>query len=114
MPKFYITTAIDYVNNVPHLGTAYEKIAADALARYKRIAGFDTRFLMGNDEHSTNVEKAAREKGLEPEGLLRPDGRHVPGCLEAPRHLLRRFHPHDRAAAQPGVAGALREDRGAG
>ena len=66
MPKFYLTTAIDYVNNLPHLGTAYEKIAADAIARYKRLAGFDTRFLMGNDEHSTNVEKAAREKGLDP------------------------------------------------
>jgi methionyl-tRNA synthetase len=66
MPKFYITTAIDYVNNAPHLGTAYEKIAADAIARYKRLAGFDTRFLMGNDEHSTNVEKAAREQGLSP------------------------------------------------
>lgn len=66
MNKFYITTAIDYVNSVPHLGTAYEKIAADAIARYKRLAGFDTRFLMGNDEHSTNVEKAAREKGLDP------------------------------------------------
>jgi methionyl-tRNA synthetase len=65
-PKFYITTAIDYVNNVPHLGTAYEKIAADAIARYKRLAGYDTRFLMGNDEHSTNVEKAAREKGQSP------------------------------------------------
>ncbi|HZI88899.1 MAG TPA: methionine--tRNA ligase, partial [Candidatus Polarisedimenticolia bacterium] len=66
MPKFYLTTAIDYVNNLPHLGTAYEKIAADAIARYKRLAGFDTHFLMGNDEHSTNVEKAAREKGLDP------------------------------------------------
>jgi len=66
MAKFYLTTAIDYVNNLPHLGTAYEKIAADAIARYKRLAGFDTRFLMGNDEHSTNVEKAAREKGLDP------------------------------------------------
>jgi methionyl-tRNA synthetase len=64
--KFYITTAIDYVNNVPHLGTAYEKIAADAIARYKRLLGFDTRFLMGNDEHSTNVEKAAKEQGLDP------------------------------------------------
>ncbi len=67
MPKYYITTAIDYVNNVPHLGTAYEKIAADAIARYKRLAGFDTHFLMGNDEHSTNVEKAAREQGLSPQ-----------------------------------------------
>jgi len=66
MAKFYLTTAIDYVNNLPHLGTAYEKIAADAIARYKRLAGFDTRFLMGNDEHSINVEKAAREKGLDP------------------------------------------------
>ncbi|HEX7077141.1 MAG TPA: methionine--tRNA ligase [Candidatus Eisenbacteria bacterium] len=66
MPTFYITTAIDYVNNVPHIGTAYEKIAADAIARYKRLAGFDTRFLMGNDEHSTNVEKAALEKGIPP------------------------------------------------
>ena len=67
MSKFYLTTAIDYVNNLPHLGTAYEKVAADAIARYKRMAGFDTRFLMGNDEHSTNVEKAAREKGMSPQ-----------------------------------------------
>jgi methionyl-tRNA synthetase len=67
MAKFYVTTAIDYVNNVPHIGTAYEKIAADALARYKRLQGFDTYFLMGNDEHSSNVEKAAREQGLSPE-----------------------------------------------
>lgn len=66
MAKFYITTAIDYVNSAPHIGTAYEKVAADAIARYKRLAGFDTRFLMGNDEHSTNVEKAARGKGLDP------------------------------------------------
>jgi methionyl-tRNA synthetase len=64
--KFYITTAIDYVNDRPHVGTAYEKIAADAIARYKRLAGFDTRFLMGNDEHSANVERAARAQGLAP------------------------------------------------
>ena len=66
MPKFYLTTAIDYVNNKPHVGTAYEKIAADAIARYKRHAGFDTHFLMGNDEHSANVAKAAQEEGLSP------------------------------------------------
>ena len=65
--KFYLTTAIDYVNSAPHLGTAYEKIAADTIARFKRLAGFDTRFLMGNDEHSINVEKAARERGMEPQ-----------------------------------------------
>jgi methionyl-tRNA synthetase len=64
---YYLTTAIDYVNARPHLGTAYEKIGADCLARYKRLAGFDTYFLMGTDEHSTNVEKEARKLGKEPQ-----------------------------------------------
>ncbi len=63
---FYITCAIDYVNSNPHLGTAYEKIAADALARYHRLAGREVYFLMGTDEHSLNVERAAREQGLSP------------------------------------------------
>jgi methionyl-tRNA synthetase len=66
MAKFYLTTAIDYVNSRPHLGTAYEKVTADIIARYKRLAGFDTYFLMGNDEHSLNVYKQALELGLEP------------------------------------------------
>jgi methionyl-tRNA synthetase len=63
--KFYITTAIDYVNQKPHLGTAYEKIGADCMARYKRLCGYRTYFLMGNDEHSTNVEKEARRRGMD-------------------------------------------------
>ena len=66
MKRFYLTTAIDYVNSQPHLGTAYEKVCADVIARYKRLAGFDTRFLMGNDEHSQNVYKKAIEQGLDP------------------------------------------------
>jgi methionyl-tRNA synthetase len=66
MSRFYLTTAIDYVNSAPHLGTAYEKICADVIARYKRLCGFDTRFLMGNDEHSQNVFKRATELGLSP------------------------------------------------
>ena len=66
MPRFYLTTAIDYVNSRPHLGTAYEKIAADVIARYKRLAGFDVHFVMGNDEHSQNVFRKARELGEEP------------------------------------------------
>jgi methionyl-tRNA synthetase len=65
-PRFYLTTAIDYVNSPPHLGTAYEKITADAIARYKRLAGFETWFVMGNDEHSQNVYKRAKEQGLDP------------------------------------------------
>ena len=66
MPRFYLTTAIDYVNSRPHLGTAYEKICADVVARYKRLCGVETWFLMGNDEHSQNVYKSAQEQGLDP------------------------------------------------
>jgi methionyl-tRNA synthetase len=64
--RFYLTTAIDYVNGRPHLGTAYEKITADAVARARRLLGHDVLFLMGNDEHSQKVEKAARDQGLDP------------------------------------------------
>ena len=63
---FYITTAIDYVNSRPHLGTAYEKVTADVIARYKRLRGVDTHFVMGNDEHSQNVYRRARELGEDP------------------------------------------------
>ena len=66
MARFYLTTAIDYVNSRPHLGTAYEKVAADVIARYRRLRGADTRFLMGNDEHSQNVYRRGRELGLDP------------------------------------------------
>ena len=52
MSRFYLTTAIDYVNSRPHLGTAYEKITADVIARYRRLTGMSTYFVMGNDEHS--------------------------------------------------------------
>ena len=64
--RYFLTTAIDFVNSKPHLGTAYEKITADIIARYRRLAGFDTHFLMGNDEHSQNVFKKAAEQGKDP------------------------------------------------
>jgi methionyl-tRNA synthetase len=64
--KYFLTTAIDYVNSRPHLGTAYEKITADVIARYHRLKGDDTFFLMGNDEHSQNVFKRAQEQGKDP------------------------------------------------
>jgi methionyl-tRNA synthetase len=67
MTRFYLTTAIDYVNSRPHLGTAYEKVAADVIARYKRLCGIDTHFVMGNDEHSQNVFRRARELGEDPQ-----------------------------------------------
>ena len=66
MERFYLTTAIDYVNSRPHLGTAYEKVTADVIARYRRLCGASTQFVMGNDEHSQNVFQRATELGLDP------------------------------------------------
>ena len=62
--KLYLTTAIDYVNSRPHVGTAYEKIAADCIARAHRRLGFDVLFVMGNDEHSDERRESARAEGL--------------------------------------------------
>ncbi|HEY3317787.1 MAG TPA: methionine--tRNA ligase [Coriobacteriia bacterium] len=67
MRPFYLTTPIYYVNSVPHLGTAYTTIAADALARYRRLAGDDVRFLTGLDEHGQKVAQAAAEAGVSPQ-----------------------------------------------
>jgi methionyl-tRNA synthetase len=64
--RFYITTPIYYVNDVPHIGHAYTTIAADILARYHRIRGYRVFFLTGTDEHGQKVEKAALEKGRTP------------------------------------------------
>jgi len=64
--KFYITTPIYYVNDVPHIGHAYTTIAADTLARYHRLLGEAVFFLTGTDEHGQKVEKAAQDRGLTP------------------------------------------------
>ena len=63
---FYVTTPIYYVNDVPHIGHAYTTIAADILARYKRLEGYQVFFLTGTDEHGQKVEKAAQERGVDP------------------------------------------------
>ncbi|HET9870350.1 MAG TPA: class I tRNA ligase family protein, partial [bacterium] len=68
-PTFYVTTPIYYVNDVPHIGHAYATIGADALARFKRMDGFDVFFLTGTDEHGQKIAKTAKEKGLEPKQL---------------------------------------------
>lgn len=65
MKKFYITTAIDYVNANPHLGHAYEKICADVIARWHRLKGEDVFFLTGTDENAQKNEQAAKQAGIE-------------------------------------------------
>lgn len=67
MPKFYLTTAIDYSNGDPHLGHALEKVGADAIARYRRLRGDAVHFLMGMDEHSQSVIQAAAKADVSPQ-----------------------------------------------
>jgi methionyl-tRNA synthetase len=62
--KFYITTAIDYVNASPHLGHGYEKITADVIARWHRLKGDEVHFLTGTDENAQKNAQAAKEKGM--------------------------------------------------
>jgi methionyl-tRNA synthetase len=66
---YYITTAISYPNGRPHLGHAYEAIAADAIARTQRMAGRDVFFQTGTDEHGLKMAQAARDRGVEPQAL---------------------------------------------
>src|SRR3954468_19083724 len=63
---FYLTTAISYPNGPPHIGHAYEAIAADVVARFQRLRGRDVFFMTGTDEHGLKMAQAARERGVEP------------------------------------------------
>lgn len=69
-PAFYITTPIYYCNDVPHIGHAYTTLACDVMARFKRLDGFDVKFLTGTDEHGLKVEQAARDRGISPQELV--------------------------------------------
>lgn len=64
--KYYITTAIAYTSGKPHIGNTYEFVLADAIARYKRMKGFDVYFQTGTDEHGQKIEQKAREAGISP------------------------------------------------
>src|SRR5580700_7546039 len=64
--RYYLTTAIDYPNSRPHIGTAFEKLGADVQARYRRMEGYEVFFLMGNDENTIKFAKRAAELGQEP------------------------------------------------
>ncbi len=65
-PTFYITTPIYYPSNRLHIGNSYCTVAADAMARYKRLAGYDVYFLTGTDEHGQKLERRAQEEGVTP------------------------------------------------
>jgi methionyl-tRNA synthetase len=69
MARFYVTTPIYYVNDLPHIGHIYTTVVADAFARYHRLAGDEVYFLTGTDEHGQNIERAARREGVSPLAL---------------------------------------------
>ena len=69
--RYYLTTAISYPNGRPHIGHAYELIATDAIARFKRLDGYDVLFLTGTDEHGIKMLQTARSLGIEPVELAR-------------------------------------------
>nr|MDO8087423.1 methionine--tRNA ligase [Candidatus Sigynarchaeum springense] len=69
-PKFYVTTPIYYVNDSPHVGSAYTTTAADIIARFYRLLGYDVFFLTGTDEHGQKLENAAKEAGMDPKSFV--------------------------------------------
>ena len=62
--KFYITTAIAYTSRKPHIGNSYEIVLTDAIARYKRLQGYDVFMLTGTDEHGQKIEEYAEKAGV--------------------------------------------------
>lgn len=70
MEKFYISTAIAYTSGKPHIGNTYEIVLADAIARYKRLKGYDVYFQTGTDEHGQKIELKALENGVNPQEFV--------------------------------------------
>lgn len=82
MSRFYLTTPIYYVNDLPHIGHIYTTVVADTLARYRRMAGDDVFFLTGTDEHGQNIERAAARENVSP--------------LQLADRVVARYHDHWR------------------
>ena len=105
MSAFYITTAIEYANGEPHLGHAFEKIGADAIARYRRLRGDTVHLLVGTDDHGLKVARAAqaadRTPGEQAERISaafrRTIGSGTPGPVT--KRLVEAFHRHTRELA---------------
>ena len=96
--KFYITTPIYYPSDKLHIGHTYCTVATDAIARYKRMCGYDVMFLTGTDEHGQKIEEKAKAAGVTPKQFVDnivegPGG--VRDAVEADEHLQRPLHPHD-------------------
>ena len=103
--RFYVTTPIYYVNDVPHIGHAYTTVAGDVLTRWRRLLGDDVFFLTGTDEHGLKIQRAAEAKGSRRRRWSTYGRRQFREDVGRARHRLRRLHPHDRAPAPRRGAG---------
>jgi len=101
---FYITTAISYPNGKPHIGHAYEAIAADVIARFQRLSGRDVRFQTGTDEHGLKMAQKARELGVTPQQLADEMSQHFIDMCDALNVsydvFMRTTEPRHHAATQ--------------
>ena len=103
-PRYYLTTPIYYVNDVPHIGHAYTTLACDVLARFKRLDGWEVKFLTGTDEHGQKVEKSAAAAGVTPQEFADRVSRNfqdLPGLLKFTNDdFIRTTEPRHKAACQ--------------
>ena len=98
-----MTTAITYPNGAPHIGHAYEYIATDAIARFKRLDGFDVRFLTGTDEHGLKMAETAAAEGIPTAELARRNSDVFQAAAGEAEHLIRPVHPDHRCRPHRGV-----------
>ena len=103
--RFYLTTSIAYANSQPGIHTLYEVIGADAIARWHRMLGDDTRFLTGTDEHSVNIAQSAIDEGRPPRDFVDENVALFKAAEDAPRDRGRPLHPDDRSGPRPGGPG---------
>jgi methionyl-tRNA synthetase len=96
---YYITTAISYPNDVPHIGHAYEAIATDALARFRRLQGMDVFFLTGTDEHGVKMLQTAKKQGITPAELADRNTPRFEAWSQALDCSNDDFHPHAARSA---------------
>ena len=108
MPRFFLTTAIDYANGDPHLGHALEKIGADVIARYRRLRGDDVHLLIGMDEHGQKVQQTAAAAWLPPQAFTDEIAATLPGHVGAPRRAYDQFIRTTDAHHKAGVQALIR------
>ena len=106
-PPFYITTPIYYVNDSPHIGHAYTTLACDVMARFKRLDGFDVKFLTGTDEHGQKVEKSAQARGMDPQAFTDMVSANFRDLAAALNFSHDDFHPHHRGPPHPRLSGPV-------